>query len=156
MSATVIILIVLVAAMVVGPVAMMQPNRGQRRRERLRQYAREVGISVRLLPPPRLPTDTAAPSAMPVYSLIADTLQPAWSLMRAPYAHESHVQGWWQFLGPKPTEARRQQIEAVLDELPEGVVGLRSGARQLDIFWRENGDEQDIDQLLVCLQKLAA
>ncbi|WP_157471673.1 hypothetical protein [Gilvimarinus agarilyticus] len=150
-----IILIVLVVAMVVGPVAMMQPNSGQRRREHLRQYARESGLTVRLLPPPQQATDSAAPSAMPVYSLVTGTTQPSWSLMRTSYEHESHVQGWWQFLGSKPTDLHRTNIEAVLEELPDGVVGLRSGARQVDIFWRENGEEQAIDQLLSCLKKLS-
>ena len=156
MNAIVIILIIFVVAMVVGPVAMMQPTRGQRRREKMRGYAREAGLSVRLLPPPPLATDTDAPAAMPVYSLVAEVRQASsWTLMRTRYAREGHLGGWWQFVGAKPPEATQRHIEGALDMLPEGVIGLRVGGRQLDIFWRESGDEQDIDQLLKCLRYLA-
>ncbi|BFM20439.1 hypothetical protein [Gilvimarinus japonicus] len=151
-----IIIIVLVVAMVVGPVAMIQPNRGQRRREQLRGYAQRKGLSVRILPPPQLPTDAQAPGAMPVYSLVSDTPQTTrWTLMRARYAHEGHLASWWLFVGQKPPEPLQRHIEGVLEMLPKGVIGLRATGRQLDIFWGETGGEQEVDQLLKCLHYLA-
>ncbi|WP_049721951.1 hypothetical protein [Gilvimarinus polysaccharolyticus] len=156
MNPIVIIVIVLVVAMIVGPVTMMQPSQSQRRREKLRRYAREAGLSVRLLPPPQLATDTQAPAALPVYSKVVDAHHLSWTLMRARYAHESHLRQWWQFVGAKPPEPVQRQIENALDMLPSGVVGLRAGGRQLDIFWQEQGDEHDLEQLLKCMACLTA
>lgn len=156
MDIYVIFMILLVLATVVGPIAMMRPNPTQRRHERLRRYAREVGLSVKLLPPPALATDTAAPVSVPVYSLALQTQQTRWTLMRAPYTHESHLGDWWQFVGAKPTAAVQERIKSVLDKLPKGVSGLRSGGQQVAIFWREAGEEEDIDQLLQCLRQLGS
>lgn len=155
MNVYAVIIILLVVAMIVGPVSMMQPSRSQRRREQLRGRAREMGLKVSLQPPPRLATDTEAPAAMPVYSLITCSAQPCWSLRRTEYAHESHLNEWWQFVGAIPPEPVPSRIKRILSDLPPGVLALRMGSRQLEAFWRESGDEHAITQLLECLRELS-
>jgi hypothetical protein len=156
MNVYAVIVILLVIAMVVGPVSMMQPNRSQRRREQLRRRAREMGLTVSLLPPPPLATDTEPPAAMPVYSLITSSAQPCWSVRRTEYAHESHLNQWWQFVGATPPEPLLSRIQNTLKDLPSGVLALRMSSRQIEAFWRESGDEQAVAQLLECLRELSA
>ncbi|MDO6747291.1 hypothetical protein [Gilvimarinus sp. 1_MG-2023] len=154
MNIVVVIILVLVAAMVIGPVAMLRPSPGQKRRDNLRARARQNGLSVNLRLPPRASTDLEAPSHTPVYSLISKG-HCNWFLLRTRYAHQAHLNDWWQFVANKPSTAVETFLVQNLDRLPKGVIGVGSQGSELVVFWREIGELEAVDTIGEFLQQLA-
>lgn len=154
MNTMAVIILVLVAAMIIGPVAMLRLSPGQKRRDLLRARARAQGLSVSLRIPPQRPTDTEPAGHMPAYSLVCKGADN-WFLVRTSYAHPLHLNDWWQFVANKPEQKVQAFLAGALQMLPEGVVGVGSQGGELVVFWRESGQEAAVDQISRFLHQLA-
>lgn len=155
MSLSLILIIILVIALILGPIAMLIPKPEMRRREALRLKARSQGLRFTLRKLPILKTDTESLPAMPCYFLPplaqSSTLQE-WVLMRMPYAHEGHFYRDWDWLGDyRPTQETQAFLQQQVPSLPEGVRALGYGAAGVTLFWNEKEGEAILGQLVQLL-----
>lgn len=154
MSAVVVIVVLLVVAMIVGPLAMMRPTPAQKRRDSLRLAARELGLGVGFKRLPARATDTAEPESVPVYSLQVKG-GSHWLLVRSDYAHEMHLLQWWQPVGAPAPEAVTAYLREFLPKLPSDVAALGGQSSQLQVFWKERGDAEVVASIAEFLRGLA-
>ena len=162
MNLWIIIVLIAVAAMVLGPIMMLQPNAAQRGQEQLRRRAMELGLRVRITSLPQQNTDIETPSAMPVYSLpdeapSEEDSRPEWLLMRTPYAHEAHFMGTWQWHASGRASPHEQMaLEAILPQLPASVRAVEANIQGHGFYWSESGGISRLETLLPLLQQLQA
>ncbi|MDO3386397.1 hypothetical protein QWI17_11160 [Gilvimarinus sp. SDUM040013] len=154
MNYIVVIILLLVVAMVVGPVAMLRPSPAQKKRDALRLRARQLGVAVHLRLPPSAATATEKASHMAAYCIHHKGVG-CWQLVRASFAHEIHLNEWWQFQAAKPGQAVRNFLSQTIDELPRGVVAVTAQGQEVAVYWKEWGEAGNVDQLTGFLQKLA-
>ena len=154
MNAIVLIVIALVVAMVVGPVAMLRPSPAQKRRERLRMKARELGLFVHFRKAPKLLGEPDRFTQIAAYGLLCKS-NMSWQLVRTAYAHELHINEWWQFCGVEAPQNSIEVLQRALPLLPEGVIGVSCQPNELAIYWREKGDEKDLIKIYDCLKVLS-
>lgn len=152
------VILVLVLAVVVGPISMLRPSPAQRRREQLRMHASKQGVrfSMRLLP--GLKTDIDQPAAMSVYYLPPPPKareMPEWILMRTTYAHEGNFyQEWdWQTQA-RPDDASCQLLRTYLPQLPLSVPAISASNLGISVFWQEGEGIEILDLLIEMLTKL--
>lgn len=155
MNTVVIVVIVLVVAMILGPVAMLRPSSAQKRKSALRQGARELGLYVGVRRMPARATDTQPPEHLPVYCVPAKAM-PSWCLVKTAYAHDLNYEQWWQPLKQKPPVAVEQKLTNILKSLPNGVECISSTEQELAIFWKERGDFEAVKVLADVLNTLKA
>lgn len=154
MSTITIIIIVLVAAMVIGPVAMMRPSPAQKRREAIRAYAFKQGLGVSVRRPPQIPTDLEQPSLLPAYTIKLKGGE-SWSLRRAPFSHESHLAQYWHPVQGRASHATEAFLASRLPELSPRVAAVTSATGELAVIWHESYDTDDVDRLRYFLMALA-
>lgn len=156
MSLSLILIIILAIALVLGPIAMLIPKPEERRREALRLKARTAGLRFTLRKLPVLKTDTESPRTMPCYFL-PPLAQPStmqeWVLVRMPYTHEGHFYRDWDWLGEhRPTLETQAFLQQQVPSLPEGVRALGYGAAGVTLFWNEKEGEALLGQLVSLLK----
>ncbi len=145
MNLWLILLLIGVAAMVLGPIMLLQPNSTQRYQERLRKRAMELGLRVGMQSLPRQATDTEQPQVMPVYSLPPRKKPEGgdWLLVRSPYAHESHFLEFWVWQGQgRATEQSLAWLRQQLPSLPPSVAGVEHSSQGIGFYWSEAGGEK--------------
>lgn len=151
-----ILLLVGVAAMVVGPIMMMQPNAAQRYQGDLRMRAAKLGLRVKIVSLPRQVTDTTQPDSISMYCLPLE--QPAagvstWLLLRAAYAHEAHFAGHWVWKEKaQVSPPQRDWLEQHLPRLPRSVAAIGNGPEGICIYWSEAGGEKLLIELAELLR----
>ncbi|WP_062061900.1 hypothetical protein [Cellvibrio sp. OA-2007] len=152
------IILIVVIALVIGPISMLKPSPGQKRKEQLRTYAstRGVRFSMRKLPP--LKTDMDQPATLPVYYLPPPSkIQevPEWILMRTPYVHESNFYLAWDWqTDVRPSVATCDLLRVYLPQLPESVPAISCGNMGICIFWQEKEAVETLDRLIEMLRGL--
>src|SRR5690606_41858428 len=151
-----ILLLIGIVAMVVGPIMMLQPNAGQRRQEKLRSRATQLGLRVKIVSLPKQPTDSDLPAAIPMYCLPHElrvvNLWP-WLLLRGAYAHESNFFEQWVWHGaPNASVAEQQWLRQHLASLPRSVAAIGSGPEGVCIYWAEAGGEPVLEGLAELLR----
>lgn len=154
MSGFVIAIIVLVLAMMIGPIMMVKPSRRDQRVAQLRARATKMGLRVSLQ---RLEQDTFAVYELPWER--EDNVKLVgvdWMLERRTYAHEIHFADWWQWRGPaRPPAEVLPLLQSKMTALPEGVKAMESTRLGLRCYWSETGGEQRLEELADWLKSVA-
>jgi hypothetical protein len=154
MSWFVIVLIVLVLAMMIGPIMMVKPSRRDRRVAQLRARATKMGLRVSLQ---RLEQDTFAVYELPWER--EDNVKLVgvdWMLERRTYAHEIHFADWWQWRGPgRPPAEVLPLLQPRMAALPEGVPAIEATRLGLRCYWSETGGEPRLAELTDWLKSVA-
>lgn len=155
MSWFVVVLVLLVFAMLVGPVLMMKPSPRDRRLANLRSQATNLGLRVSLQP--------LSKRMVAVYELPWEREEHTkligveWMLERQSYSHEIHFADWWQWAGEgRPPAAAVPLLQAQMQSLPEGVLAIEATRLGLRCYWSEIGGEQRLTLLGEWLKTTAA
>lgn len=152
------ILLIVVFAMVLGPIAMLRPNPAQKRKEQLRLQASAQGIRIGMRRLPSRKTDTEVPPILPVYFLPSPSallLADDWVLMRTDYEHEGNFYKEWDWQGAvRPTQEISDYLLSVLTELPLSIPAIVQGRSGTCIFWRELEGEETLVILAQVLRNL--
>lgn len=149
-----ILLIVGTLALLIGPVAMLQPTHRERRQAKLRTKARALGLNVHLQKLPQLIEGDTQNQAMPLYVQPKRTKRE-WCLVRTRYAHGAHVQQWWEYSSAeRPSSAMQKALDEVLKTLPSSVMGVSRTPEGLGFFWTEKGGIEQLSALSDILQRL--
>lgn len=148
-----LILIVCAVAMVIGPIAMMQPSQRDRRLMGLRQAAAQKGIGVRLA---TLELSSGAKSVA-IYSLPlpkSDKPRAEWSLIKQPFEHEFNFHGHWDWGDKKnrASDADNETIRNQLMALDDSIVGIELANAGIGVYWSEK--ELGIDDIETILVRL--
>ncbi|GGY71600.1 hypothetical protein GCM10011613_15520 [Cellvibrio zantedeschiae] len=157
MNIGLIIILVVVVAVILGPIRMMQPTAAQKTREKMRLMARARGAHYSMRNIPQQADEQEKPAAMPVYFLPpAETqTEKGWMLVRANYQHEINLLGWWAWQGAaRASDAELKVLHTYLPALPESVRALSAGSEGIYVFWNERGGEPVLEQVLQLLESL--
>ena len=140
-----VIIIVVVVAMMVGPIFMMKPSGRDAREAKQRDKARELGLSVCLN---KLPSEIGLQQAntyaiyslaWPAKKLKNDESVPRWTLEQKKYEHDIHFKGRWDwFDGRKAPEKDHAALLGFLNGVPVGIVALSSNQAGLSVYWDES------------------
>lgn len=151
-----IVIVLLVVALVVGPIKLIQPSRRDRYQQALRDSAFKRGLRVSLETPPRLPTDSNKPEPTPKYCLPRQYLEnnDYWRLIRAAYAHDTHFARHWCWSGPPAPAAVQARLEGLIAHLPESVLAVGAGSQGCYVYWTEQGGEPVLDEIDRFLRQL--
>jgi hypothetical protein len=147
----IIITLVLVVAMMVGPIMMMQPSKSQKRLAALRQEAPALGLHVNS----STLKETDGGSCWFYWLSLPEksTVEPLF-LERKPYVHGLHLAEFWA-LKSGQVDARYQTVlEACLVTLPTSVLGLEINAKALGVHWTEAGGHTVLALLCAELKRL--
>lgn len=157
MSVGLVIVVIVAAALVLGPVMMLRPNPAQKNKENLRSSARARGIHFSMRNLPRQADEQTQPAAIPVYFFPPEKSQlaPSWTIVRTNYEHEINLLGWWAWQGePRATNAELAVLDAQLQSLPESIKGVSSGSGGIYVYWEEKGGEPVLQQIIRLLESL--
>jgi len=143
-----VVAIVLVVAMLVGPIMMLQPNSHQKRLARLRSLAAKHGLQIHIAQNPA----SGDPRQIAVYSFRLPpgdynhiTLKP-WSLSRQNLEHELNFFADWDWVGAgRPNREKRQPLRDWLLELPAAIRAVEVEEHRLSVYWTESGLFSDED-----------
>jgi type II secretory pathway pseudopilin PulG len=140
MSLWVIVIIVVTIAMVVGPVAMLQPSKRDRRLTELRQAAAQKGIRVRLASLQL----ASGKQNLAVYSVslpTSDTPYHEWLLIHQSFVHEMHFSGQWDWdnaQSPAPSHMHAG-LQQYIQQLDQHIVGIEVTQHSVGVYWSERG-----------------
>jgi hypothetical protein len=157
MSITLIIILIVAASLVMGPIMMMRPNPAQKNKENMRLRARAKGVHYAMRNLPRQADEQEQPAAIPVYFIPPTKTQVSagWMLARTHYEHGMHFLGWWAWQSDmRPTTTELAVLEARLKELPESVRALSAGGNGVCVYWEEKGGELVLERLIEFLEAL--
>jgi hypothetical protein len=159
-SLSLILIIVVTVALILGPAMMLFPKPEQRRREQLRLKARNAGLRFTMRKLPALKTDMEPPGAMACYYVPPaeqSLLIKEWALMRTGYEHEGNFYRAWDWAGEhRPTLAVQTFLQQQVPALPDSVKAITYGAAGITVFWNEKEGEDFLPTLVVLLQGLQA
>lgn len=155
-----VVIIVVVIAMMVGPICMMRPSGRDAREAKQRDKARGFGLSVYLS---KLPSEANIQHAQTyaIYSLAwpekkmknNDKMQK-WTLEQKKYEHDIHFQGRWDWFDEgKASKEYHASLRKFLNDTPLGVVGLTSTQAGLGVYWNESLYEGTPDQAVYVIYK---
>ena len=159
MSFGLIIMLIVAASLVVGPIMMMRPNPVQKKKENMRMLARQQGVHYSIRNLPQQADELEKPQPIPVYFLPpTETASPSnWMLLRTRYEHDIHFLGWWAWRNEaRPTNAEQTVLREYLPILPESIRALSAGAEGITVYWEEQGGELVLRQILQLLKSLQA
>lgn len=155
MSWSVVVLIILVFAMMVGPILMIRPSPRDRRIAELRAKASKLGLRVSM--------QSLQKANFAVYELPwgreehTKLVGVEWMLERQSYTHEVHFADWWQWQGEgRPPAPSLPLLLARMQAMPEGVAAVEATRLGLRCYWSEAGGEQRLLQLEEWLKTTAA
>lgn len=147
------VIIVLVIAMVVGPVMLMRPSKRDQYLAKLRASAREQGVQVSSS---RLkdasgslcwfywrPLESNDGNKKPSHEPLV--------LERKSYAHDLHVAEYFEIT---KGNAVPTGFEAILKGLPESVQGVELNRHAIGMHWSERGGEEVLGQIAEALTQL--
>lgn len=147
------LVVVLVLALVIGPVVWLRPSPAQARQAQLRLRARGLGLEVRIAELPqtrraRVRREDAQQGAAYHLATYGAAALPALS-------HRSVRDGdAWEESGDELPAALRGVLERVRRQLPADVVAVELGAHGPAVFWRERGGEAALAQIAAQLEAL--
>ncbi|GAA0785867.1 hypothetical protein [Marinobacterium sediminicola] len=157
-----------ILASLIGSVMWVMPSPRQRYQAQLRMRARQMGIQVQLarITLPRAKGEVEQETvSVPAYRFIRDNLErverdnwPSWEVHRLETIDNEGLPAGWSWLkgqGRLSSEAKVQLV-ALLEALPEDVVGVESTPLHLSLYWHEKGEADRIDQLQSLVKPLLA
>lgn len=152
------LIVVLIFAAVLSPVAWIMPSRRQRYQMHLRKLALNAGLKVRIESFELLGTKVSAIA----YRWMRDA-EDKGAVHRFRLGNkerldkeEIEVRGdefipgwlWVDPATPALSEAQEERIKALLAELPKDTLILESGTAALSLWWRENGTPEQVEALV--------
>jgi hypothetical protein len=149
------LIVVLVLAMVIGPVVWMRPSPGQARQAQMRAKARAMGLEIRVTELPqthrakvrREDTQQGVIYRLPVYGENV--------LMAVSHRSMRDTDNaTWEESGDVLPSALHDFLEQVKTLLPIDVVAVELGPNGPGIFWRERGGEEALTQIAAQLSAL--
>lgn len=149
------VLILLAVALVIGPVLWMKPSQGQARQARIRLKARALGLDVRLTELPQ--THRAAVRREDVrqgvvYRSVVYDPRTVIALNHRLIRDADQ----WEAEGDKLPPALQGVLDQVSANLPASVVAIELGPQGPGVYWREVGDEPEVEQIAAQLKTLLA
>lgn len=155
-----LLIVVLAACMVIGPIMLMQPTESQRRLIKRRETAQKLGLRVHLVPVPEGIKNDEGSRQLAMYCLPWKTPERAriqWTLVRRQFSHGMHFCGVWDWDGEAAPVTDQQALsEADFAALPETVVAVAAGPQGLCCYWRERGSPQVVAAIAAWLESHAA
>jgi hypothetical protein len=150
MSGVAIFIMVMVVAMVIGPIMMLQPSRYQRNLAKLRSLAAHLGLRVRI---EKLNDETIASYERPWALAESEKKQILpWRLDKKPYAHDIHIAEFWQLSGELAiTDPLRATLTELVLRLSEGVLAVEITSMGARCFWNELGGEPALNAIAAWL-----
>lgn len=151
MSIALIIILIVTASLILGPLAMMRPDPVQKNKENLRMLARASGVHYSIRNLPRQADQQEAPEPSPVYFAPPSETQntASWMLVRTGYEHEVNFLGWWAWQGEvRATDAELAVLKERLQDLPDSVRAISAGGKGVCVYWGEKGGEPVLQQIL--------
>lgn len=155
-----VVVVVLVIAMMVGPIMLMQPNKRQRRVAQLRAMALKCDLRVRMM---RMPADAVRPGeTVALYYKAWPGGKPRpvnWVLTRRTFVHGMHFLADWDWNnGDVASPAWQQILRQSLPQLPPSVIAVEASSQSLGLGWLEvaggKGVEQAVEELNRWLQQV--
>lgn len=183
MNLTIVLIVFMTLALVMGPWLWLRPSPRDRQQERLRVHARKVGLEVGvkfIADPDPLPQDRVSGGGrvleptreVAVYSRSVNLPRdldpeyaPAWSVVRmrpdqdgaekVDHRMPSLLPGWRLAEPGLPlVESVIASLSALLAKAPRGTVMVEAGARSARLYWRERGDVDEVDRIAALLAEL--
>lgn len=182
MNVTVLLIVVATIALVVGPLLWLRPTARDRQLTRLRTHARTRGLNVTVEeiahpdPPPadrvtsggrvRQPTLNVAAYRLPLHrpGAIEDRHVPVWEVVRLRQERDDRLEDelmagldrHWRFSRPglPLIEDVVGRLSALLQQAPRGTVKLTGDAQAVGLYWRERGDEGEVDAIAELLEAM--
>lgn len=182
MNTTVVIIIAVTIALVVGPLLWLRPSARDRQLERLRGRARTCGLNVamRQIPDPDPPATARVSSGgklrepvlyTALYELplrLPGSLEarhvPEWEVVRLRQDRRSpieddisaHLLAGWRFerAGLPLLEGVIARLSGQLEQAPRGTVKVTGDAATVGLYWQERGDEGEVDTIARLLEGL--
>lgn len=158
------LIVVLIFAAVLSPIAWIVPSKRQRYQMHLRKLALHAGIKVRLEQFELLGTKIHA-TAYRVMREAADK-QSAHRFRLGHCARldkeEIHYRGdefipgwvWLEPASPALNSEQEQRLKQLLPELPQDSLIFEAGTAALTLWWRENGTPEQVEALATQLTAL--
>lgn len=151
MSALPIIIVILVVAMIVGPIMMMQPSAREKRVSHWRQTAIEEGFSVRMRKVEQ------SNHAEYIYPWANKAKRASWTLTKQNYVHDIHFLDYWEWDGTgRPSTAMLESLAEYIKTLPAGASLIEANAAGMACCWDEQGSDADFRTILDGLKSIAA
>jgi len=157
MSIALIVILIVTASLILGPLAMMRPDPVQKQKESLRLLARASGVHYSIRNLPKQADEQQAPEPSPVYFLPPSETQntSSWMLLRTSYEHEIHFLGRWAWQGgARANSAELEVLNNRLQTLPESVRAISAGGKGVCVYWDEKGGEPTLKQILDLIDAL--
>lgn len=150
------LVMIVVVALVVGPILMMRPTPVQKNKEHLRSIAAAKGIGFSVKNLPQQAGELEAPAPIPGYFYPpAGDSETDWLLLRAKYSHEIHFLQHWAWQGDaRASQSEQRLLEQQLPLLHESVMAVSAGSKGICVYWREKGGEQALEQIMSLLEEL--
>lgn len=151
MSIALIVILIVTASLILGPLAMMRPDPVQKNKENLRMLARASGVHYSIRNLPKQADEQEAPEPSPVYFAPPSETQntASWMLVRTSYEHEINFLGWWAWQSEtRATDAELAVLKDHLQALPDSVRAISAGGKGVCVYWGEKGGEPALQQIL--------
>lgn len=143
--------IIIVLALVVGPVLWVRPSPRTRQLERLRQYARENGLQVQMRAVPSLnSTEREIDSQIMAYIRPWKKVERIKGLPDGFLLGRPSSEGDWTLY-----RAKNRLLDDDMVGLPESAKILEVSEEGVILYWRETGNKDRVELLAQTLEKLA-
>lgn len=162
------ILIILAAAMVLGPVLLIQPSKGAAKTAKIRELAALAGLRVGLLSKDDakrgknkdgLQSDTRdfVEYSLPLPRAFEDIYKgdACWTVTQCNYSHGLHFYNFWDWRGEARPHARIEAgLKSFIDQLPVGVSSLILRDDYCALHWNEVCIGQSPEDAVAGIQQL--
>lgn len=157
-------IIILIMMSLVGSMMWVMPTKRQKYQAALRLKAKALGYQVQLerLTAPRAKGEMEAEARdMTAYRLIRQGLSKqeknafnSWQIFRvSSIADIGLPQGWsWRHGEKTLSNSQLEELNSIIEKLPEGVFSLESSPVYIGAYWDENGGDEVLEQLKELLE----
>lgn len=166
-----LVVMVLILGFVVGPIMWVLPSKRDKRIAKLRNYAAQEGVRVRLVARSSLPGISEAEGSsvnLVRYSINWDSesddaetassskvVNLPWRLQVGRIEHEAHFSGNWEWAKDLIAGQKwHRSLREILTALPDDVHVIENTPYDLAIFWQEKGSNSEVDRLVEILKTL--
>lgn len=158
------VILVAVAAMLIGSLAWLMPSPRERRQMELRQAAMKLGLRVKIVDLATvIDPERAQPTHCIAYSMVRDVpIEVAgWQIVRERadghgFANNLLPAGWHWAVGDSLSDAVKHYLHVTLPTLDKDILALESTPYSCMIYWKEHGDVKQVERIAQVLKELVA
>jgi len=148
------LVVILVVAMVVGPVMMVRPSRSANKLADIRLLANQAGITVRTLSPKTgQGSQRGAVYSMPLRGRFREV--PQWQLERKSFSHDAHFRGVWDWIGDgRADPSTEMALRDIIDAIAPCYSSMECNPAGVGVGWDErcaDGQEKDSVAAVIAL-----